>query len=167
MREHSFSPGSGRLMSLDRTINAESLGDFRYTFCLTPSRTRRRLALVARAVTALRSLRPTIGACAQTSARKTASLATSRSWFQSVISERSYSCSLPSTVPKAKVSAVISTLIFLSAGTLTATGVKPRPQHDPGRMATSSTAPVSASVILNSGDLPIGDQPTYRSPALP
>ena len=46
---------------------------------------------------------------------------------------------LPSIFPNAKVSAIISTVMLAVDGTLTATGSKPRPQHDPGKIATSNT----------------------------
>lgn len=86
-------------------------------------------------------------------------------WF--LFEDVAYFLGVPSIFPKANVSAIISTLILAVDGTLTATGTKPRPQQDPGKIATSNTAPVSLSRILNSGDLPIGFQPTYCSPALP
>ncbi len=78
-----------------------------------------------------------------------------------------YFTGVPSIFPNANVSAIISTLILAVDGTLTATDSKPRPQQDPGNIATSNTAPLSASKTLNSGDLPIGFQPVYCSPALP
>ena len=73
----------------------------------------------------------------------------------------------PMIFPKANVLVVISTLIFKIEGTLTATGTKPRPQQDPGKMATCNNAPVLALLTVNSGDFPIGVQLKYSSPAFP
>lgn len=73
----------------------------------------------------------------------------------------------PFTSPKAKVSEVISILMLALAGTLTATGTKLQPHELPGNTALASSAPESRSMTWNSGDLPMGCQPRYCSPAAP
>lgn len=74
---------------------------------------------------------------------------------------------LPSTAPNAQLSAFIVISIFVFPGTLTATGLKPKPQQFPGKVAFTSGLPVSASAIVNSGLVPSGRNFEYSSPSLP
>lgn len=76
----------------------------------------------------------------------------------------------PRMSPKAQVdcSKRISTSdCECSAGTLTATGTKPEPHHDPGKTPETSSARFELSTITNFGDAPSGVQFTYCSPAPP
>ena len=55
----------------------------------------------------------------------------------------------------------------LASGTLTATGTKKQPHVLPAKTALASSAPLPFCFTVNSGDLPMGSQPTYCSPAAP
>ena len=68
------------------------------------------------------------------------------------------SLGLPSILPKAQLSTSISILMTAISDTLTATGMKPVPQHVPGKKALASSFPESLSRIVKVGDLPIGAQ---------
>lgn len=74
---------------------------------------------------------------------------------------------VPSIEPNAQVSAVISMVIAAVVGTLTVAGTKPRPQQEPGKTTSTSTSPVSFSLIWKVGLLPIGFQPIHSSPPTP
>lgn len=74
---------------------------------------------------------------------------------------------LPVHSPKAQLSCCIVIEIRASAGTLTATGTKARPQVEPGKSALASSVPASRSRIVKVGDLPTGSQTLYSSPAAP
>lgn len=73
----------------------------------------------------------------------------------------------PVTSPKAQFVAFMETEISTPAGTLTATGTKPRPHDEPGKSAFATSVPASRSLIVNSGDLPTGSHTRYSSPAPP
>ena len=74
---------------------------------------------------------------------------------------------LPVTSPKAQFVAFMDTEMSIPAGTLTATGTKPRPHVEPGKSAFASGVPNLRSLIVNSGDLPTGSHTRYSSPAPP
>ena len=80
---------------------------------------------------------------------------------------RVYRRGLPLMGSKAQFSWTMETSISEVAGTLTATGTKPRPQHEPGKRAFASSVPALRSLTVNSGLLPTGSQLLYSSPAAP
>jgi len=74
---------------------------------------------------------------------------------------------VPWTRPKPQLSAFISTEISALAGTLTATGLKPKPQQLPGKRVYTSTSPLWRSRMVNSGLVPSGMKFEYSSPNAP
>ena len=74
---------------------------------------------------------------------------------------------VPSILPNAQVSAVMSMMKAEAVGTLTVAGTKPRPQQEPGKTTSTSTSPVSFSLIWKVGLLPMGFQPIHSSPPAP
>jgi len=74
---------------------------------------------------------------------------------------------LPVIFPKAHLSTSMLISSGVPAGTLTATGIKPRPQQVPGKYACAISRPVFLLRKVNCGDFPIGFHPMYSSPCLP
>ena len=73
----------------------------------------------------------------------------------------------PTMSPKAQLKDSMLMVISALAGTLTATGTKPRPHEEPGNLASMSVSPVSLDLTTNVGDFPMGSHILYSSPALP
>ena len=72
---------------------------------------------------------------------------------------RRYFRGVPTIFPKAHFSSLMLISTSTPAGTLTATGIMPRPQQVPGKYACAISRPVFLFRIVNSGDLPIGVHP--------